>query len=152
MASPLNVSLDHVAVQAPALLAWAPLAGESAEGWTKGLKWLGKGNLYDVTGSAWVVVSASGELPTPNAPRDLAGWTAAVGSDKDAAARSFKFSSSPAKVAAEIAEVEPRDFALEGEGTAGVGAEPKRVGPVGGSAPKKAEPKKEDEPAKKGSS
>ncbi len=144
IASPLTVSLDHVAVQAPALLAWVPRAGESAEGWTKGLKWLGKGDLYDVTGSAWVVASASGELPTSNAPRDLAGWTAAVGSDKDSSARSFKLAASAAEIAADLAAVEPRQFALQGEGAEGVGADVKRVGPVGGSAPKKAEPAKEE--------
>jgi hypothetical protein len=152
VASPLTVSLDHVAVQAPALLAWTPFAGESAEGWTKGLKWLGKGNLYDVTGNAWVVVSASGELPTPNAPRDLAGWTAAVGSDKDAAARSFKLAANVAEIAADLTAVEPKQFALEGEGVEGVGADVKRVGPVESAAPNKVEPKKEDEPAKKESS
>jgi serine/threonine protein kinase len=152
VSSPLTVSLDHVAVQAPALLAWTPRAGESAEGWTKGLKWLGKGDLYDITGSAWVVVSASGELPTPNAPRDLAGWTAAIGSDKDSAARSFKLAASAADIATEITAVEPGQFALQGDGTGGVGADPNRVGPAGGSAPKAAEPKKEDEAAKKESS
>ncbi len=142
--SPLNVSLDHVAVQAPALLAWAPLKGESAEGWTKGLKWLGRGDLYDVTGAAWVVVSASGELPAPNAPRDLAGWQAAVGSDKDASARSFKLAATAAEIASDLAAVEPVQFAPEG--VKGVGADVKRVGPVGGSAPKKAEPAKKESP------
>lgn len=136
VASPLAVSLDHVAVQAPAVLAWTPRPGESAEGWAKGLKWTGTGDLYDVTGNTWVVGPASGESAPPNAPRDLDGWRAALGSDKDSAARSFALAAKPTEVALDLAGAEPGQFALEGEGTEGIGADVKRVGPPGGAPPK----------------
>ena len=145
----LVVSLAAAAVQGPSLVAWTPRQGEPAEGWTKGLKWAGKGNRYDVTGAAWVVASASGERPAPDAPRDLAAWSAAVGSDTDSAARSFRFAADPAAVAADLAAVEPGQFALEGEAVEGVGADPRRVGPVGGPAPKEPEPMKDEAPAEK---
>jgi hypothetical protein len=128
----LSVTLDHVAVQGRALLAWAPLEGQSPEGWTKALKWTGNGSRYDVTGTAWVVLSADAERPAPNAPGDLAAWSAALPGDKGVTAQSFKFSADPATLAADPAAIEPDQFALKGEGVEGVGADLKKVGATAG--------------------
>ncbi len=126
-ARPLAVDLDHVAVQTRALLAWTPLRGDREDQWPKGLKWTGKGSLYDVTGSPWVLVSADAELPMPNAPADLKTWTELLGSDKDSTARSFNFANPPTAI--DGPSTNPDQFALVGEGVAGVGADPKKVGP-----------------------
>ncbi len=124
-ASPLVVDLDHVAVQTRALLAWSPRTGQPHGDWSKGLKWTGKANRYDVTGPAWIVLSAAGELPMSEAPADLAAWSSAVKSDKDSTAQSFKFAAD----SSDLASIEPSQFALVGEGVQSVGADPKEVGP-----------------------
>jgi hypothetical protein len=126
------VTLDHVAVQGRALLAWTPSTGQSPEGWTKALKWNGNASRYDVTGTAWVVLSADAERPAPNAPGDLAAWSAALPGDKGVIAQSFKFSADPAAIAADPAAIEPSQFALKGEGVEGVGADVKKVGAPAG--------------------
>jgi serine/threonine protein kinase len=124
---PLIVNLDHVAVQTRVLLAWTPLKGDPEKDWSKGLKWTGKGDRYDVTGSPWVLASTDGNRPMPDAPTDLKSWSEALKTDTDAIDRSFKFA---APLPMEIAAIDPEGFTLTGDDLAGVGADPKQVGPA----------------------
>ncbi len=126
----LEVTLDHAAIRTRALLAWGPAEGEAPGGWAKGMTWRGRANRYDVTGAPWVVLSGTGELPTPGAPVDLASWSKAVGSDEDSTGKSFRLAADPTGAGTDPPAPGPGQYALVGEEPEGVGADPKRVGPA----------------------
>jgi hypothetical protein len=111
VATPLTVRLEHAAIQVRSLIACTPRKSETPAEWRKELIWTGSGNLFDVTTSVWVVLSAASELALANSP-----------------SRSFRFETD-GSAASDPFSVEPAMFALAGEGVAGYGADVKTVGP-----------------------
>ena len=126
-----NASIDFdvkaSAFQAKSLIAWqAPANQKKME--PKSLHWIGRGNRFDVSGDAWIVLSTATASPAiPGAPTDLGTWSAQY-TETSSQAASFTFAANPDTRPLDRFP-EPADFALKGEGTADLGADPKRVGP-----------------------
>jgi serine/threonine protein kinase len=73
---PLVVEVRGSVVRGPVLVSWR---GEA--NFPSGLGWKGQGNLYDISGPAWVRAGDRDQIP--NAPTDLAAWRLVTGTDAD---------------------------------------------------------------------
>ena len=121
--SPLAVTLRNTAVLADAMILWGP----PPKAFPKAIPWEGKGNRYNIQKVAWVVLPPTGLSGLPDGPTDPSAWEKVL-PEAGLVPRSFRFA------VGDTAEtlLRPEDYALTDKDAAGVGADPKRVGPAGG--------------------
>ncbi|MFO0954578.1 MAG: serine/threonine-protein kinase [Isosphaeraceae bacterium] len=132
--TPARVDLRGCAVLADALVSWEPPAakgGAPAEEPNRdSLSWSGEGDLLDLRGKSWLLVSGGpGQppAPAPGGPTDLEGWNKVFGNERESVPPPLRFATDPASLSERPA---PTDFAVA-DPPAGkpVGADPAFVGP-----------------------
>ena len=122
--SPLQVKVNHCAVEAKAILACRPVSSPSSQ-----VRWQGEGNQYNILGRSWIVLSASEGTPAFSiAVSDLNSWLLFAPADANSIPDKLKFVIDP-KVRAK--SLQPRDFAIQAPDAPRVmpGANPQQVGP-----------------------
>ena len=119
-ASPLPVEVKDTYVMADALLMWSA----DAKAYPKAIKWSGKQNRYDIQKLAWVVLPPVGFSGHPDSPTDSKGWEKSF-PEAGTLYKSARFAAGPTA----SPYLKPADYALTDPDAAGVGIDPKRVGP-----------------------
>jgi serine/threonine-protein kinase len=125
----LQLDIKHCAVRAESILAYMPRnrAGESP---ADQVRWIGEGNLYDIRGQSWVVLSATQGTPALSTGIvDLDSWLLRMGArDLHPIRTNLNYRTDPASRSALL---RPRDFANEGPKSSHgqPGADPEQVGP-----------------------
>lgn len=132
--SPLAVEASGCAVLADALLAWEPVprAPEVTPLTRDALSWSGRGNQFDVRGTAWIArAEKPGQPPAPwsDGPTNLEQWSKLLGNERDPVPPPVRFATDPS---ARSDHPTPRDFAVQDHAA---GANPAFVGP--GASPAK---------------
>ncbi len=123
----LHVELKHCAVRAEAMLAWKPEKSEDRP--ASHLHWQGEGNLFDIPGNSWIVLSSSMGTPALSlGATDLESWSKVVGPESHPIEGKVTYRTDPAR---RTDVLRPLDFAINQTGLLGtsVGADPKQVGP-----------------------
>jgi len=123
-ASPLQIEVNHCAVDATAVLACKPGVPPSTQ-----VHWRGKGNQYNILGRSWIVLSASEGTPAfSSAVTDLKSWLLFAPGDTESIPYKLMFLLEP-KVRAKPPQ--PRDFAIQAPAAPQrkPGANPELVGP-----------------------
>jgi serine/threonine-protein kinase len=122
----LQVEVKHCAIKAEALLACMP--GKAGELVKSCVRWSGTGNLFDISGRDWIVLSAHEGTPASSiAINDIDSWSK-VAEERDPIRAKLTYQVDPA---ARSNPLTPRDFAIKLSGTshAQPGANPDLVGP-----------------------
>ncbi len=116
--TPLEVKVNQSVVVAKAMLAWdGPFPG--------GLRWAGQGNLYEITGDAWVVGSPAGSQAVPEGPTSLQSWANGPISEPGTRAIDLGFTDDPTTEG-----LAPADFKLLNVDPPHPGAAAALVGPT----------------------
>lgn len=118
--APLPVEVRDTFVMADAMLLWS----SPAKDFPKALAWSGKQNRYDLQKVAWVVLPPAGFDGHPDSPTDPKSWEKAL-PEAGTLYKSAKFAVGPTA----SPYLKPADYALTDPDAAGVGIDPKLVGP-----------------------
>jgi hypothetical protein len=115
---PLRFEVSDTIFCGSALLRW-----ESPTTFPTGLVWGGSGNLYDLTGPAWVVGDEAAGTAIPDAPTGLESWTGQMTlSESESRAGDARFALEPAGSGRE-----PGDYVLTSLDSSHPGAHPAQV-------------------------
>jgi hypothetical protein len=122
--SPVQVEATGCAVKADALVGWERSEPDTPSS-PQALRWKGRGNQLDISGTAWLVRLDGGTFGPSSGIVDRNGWSQFAREDEPVAG-SIQFSS---KTEAPLGSISPANYAIEKTVPGQVGANPDQVGP-----------------------